>query len=75
MNQKSTILTVRESRILMLMLQSYSQKMIADQLQISIETVRTHIKHIKAKLGLHTITELINWAHENGMRNMPEQDE
>ena len=36
-----------------------SYKMVADELGISIETVRTHIKRIYEKLHVHSVAEAI----------------
>ena len=61
--------TKQELQIIRLLLKSYSQKMIAGELDISIETVRTHMKHIRAKGGFHSQLQLINWAHQSGLFN------
>jgi DNA-binding NarL/FixJ family response regulator len=41
-------------------MKGYSYKMIAADLNISIETVRTHIKRIYEKLHVHSAAEAIN---------------
>ena len=57
----------RELQIISLLKKSYLQKMIAEELNVSIETVRSHIKHIKSKLGVHSTLEIINWAHQSDL--------
>ena len=53
-------LAAREQQILQLLMNGYSYKMIAAELTISIETVRTHIKRIYEKLHVHSASEAIN---------------
>lgn len=50
-------LAAREQQILQLLMKGYSYKMIAAELNISIETVRTHIKRIYEKLHVHSANE------------------
>lgn len=52
-------LAAREQEILQLLMKGYSYKMIAAELKISIETVRTHIKRIYEKLHVHSANEAI----------------
>jgi DNA-binding NarL/FixJ family response regulator len=52
-------LTERETETLKSLAQGNSYKMIADELSISIDTVRTHIKRIYEKLHVHSQTEAI----------------
>jgi len=53
-------LSSREQQILQLLMRGYSYKMIAAELDIAIETVRTHIKRIYEKLHVHCAQEAIN---------------
>lgn len=53
-------LSAREQEILQLLMKGYSYKMIAAELKITIETVRTHIKRIYDKLHVHSAQEAIN---------------
>jgi DNA-binding NarL/FixJ family response regulator len=52
-------LAKREQEILQLLMKGYSYKMIAAELTISVETVRTHIKRIYEKLHVHSAQEAI----------------
>ncbi len=52
-------LTERETETPRSLSQGNSYKMIADELHISIDTVRTHIKRIYEKLHVHSQTEAI----------------
>jgi len=52
-------LTVKEKEIVFGLVDGLSYKMIADQMDISIETVRTHIKNIYKKLHVHCKAEVI----------------
>ena len=58
-SKKTYQLTPRQSQIVEGLVQGLSYKMIADQLLISTETVRDHIKKIYKKLQIHSRTELI----------------
>lgn len=55
-------LTPREKEILGLLSKGESYKLIAQQLTISIDTVRTHIKKIYEKLHVHSQTEAVSKA-------------
>ena len=46
------LLSAREIQVLNLVIGGQSNKEIAKQLNLSIETVKTHLKHIMAKLGV-----------------------
>jgi DNA-binding NarL/FixJ family response regulator len=60
-------LTNREKEILQSMVQGNSYKMIAADLQISQETVKTHIKRIYEKLQVHSQTEAVVKAIQQGL--------
>lgn len=55
-------LTVREHDVLSLLSKGESYKLIASQLKISLDTVRTHIKNIYEKLHVHSQTEAVSKA-------------
>jgi len=55
-------LTPRETEILTLLSQGNSYKLIAAQADISLDTVRTHIKKIYEKLQVHSQTEAVSKA-------------
>jgi DNA-binding NarL/FixJ family response regulator len=50
-------LTKREIQILEFIKRGYSTKKVAEELHISYETVRTHLKNIYQKLHVHTLVE------------------
>lgn len=52
-------LSPREKDVLQCLVQGLSYKMIAHQLMISFETVRSHIKRIYEKLQVHNNTEAV----------------
>lgn len=60
-------LTHREKEILLSLSQGNSYKMIAADFGISIETVRTHIKKIYEKLHVHSQTEAVSKAINEGL--------
>jgi len=55
-------LTPREDEILGLIAKGYSNKLIARELDISVGTIKVHVKHILKKLRLHTRVEAAVWA-------------
>jgi DNA-binding NarL/FixJ family response regulator len=50
-------LTEREEQVLALLAKGYAYKEIADQMSISFETVRTHVRSLYDKLHVHSRTE------------------
>jgi DNA-binding NarL/FixJ family response regulator len=52
-------LTAREEEILILLTNGYANKEIADRINISIDTVRTHLKHIYEKLHVRSRAEAV----------------
>jgi DNA-binding NarL/FixJ family response regulator len=63
--QKDEKLTPRESEILKLVAEGYSNLLIADKLFISVRTVESHKNHIMQKLELTTTVELVKYALKN----------
>lgn len=55
-------LTLREREILQLLVEGFSNRAVAEQLQTSRRTVETHRLHIMKKLGLRTIPDLVKYA-------------
>jgi LuxR family transcriptional regulator, maltose regulon positive regulatory protein len=55
----SDLLTVRERDVLAMISQGLSNKRVARALEISPETVKSHVKHIFLKLGVSTRTEAV----------------
>jgi len=58
-------LTPREEEILGLLERGYSNKLIARDLDLSVGTVKVHVKHILKKLRLKTRLEAAVWAVQN----------
>lgn len=55
----SARLSLREEQILQLLSQGYANKVIADKLGISIDTVCSHLKHVFNKLHVSSRTEAV----------------
>jgi DNA-binding NarL/FixJ family response regulator len=64
-------LTSRECDILSLVAQGLSNQEIGDALAISIETVRTHVKRVYAKLGARDRVHAVIAAYESGLVPRP----
>ncbi len=60
-------LTEREEGVLELLLAGRSAPYIADQLCVSQNTVKTHVRHIYAKLDIHTRQELLDLVQEQAV--------
>jgi DNA-binding NarL/FixJ family response regulator len=59
--------TRREREVLMLLLTGASNEAIAEQLFMTGNTVKTHVKSILAKLGLPDRVHVVIWGFENGL--------
>jgi DNA-binding NarL/FixJ family response regulator len=59
-SHQSELLSLREQEVVELILKGRSYKMVADDLNISINTVRTYIKSIYKKLKVNSNIELAN---------------
>jgi DNA-binding NarL/FixJ family response regulator len=64
-------LTPRELEILQLIVDGKSNKEIADQLKLSVNTVAVHRANIMDTLGIHKAAELVVYAIRNGLVNIP----
>ena len=64
-------LTTRELQILQLIVDGKSNKEIADQLSLSVNTVAVHRANIMDALGIHKTAELVVYAIRNGLVNIP----
>ena len=60
-------LTEQEARVLRLVAQGLNNQAIAQTLHISLNTVKTHLKHIFAKLGVSDRTQAAVWAWRHGL--------
>ena len=56
---ESSLLTQREREILGLMTKGYAEKEIADMMHVSVNTVKTHRKHIYQKLHIRSRAEVL----------------
>ena len=64
-NKVLDALTEREHEIAKTILDGLSYKLIADELKISIDTVRAHIKNIYKKLNINSKSELFKMFNSN----------
>jgi DNA-binding NarL/FixJ family response regulator len=64
-------LTPREREILSFLAQGKSGPEIAEELSIAPLTVRTHIRNVIEKLGVHSRLEAVTYALRNGMIDSP----
>ena len=55
-------LTSQEKKVLKLLVEGKSYKLIAQELFVSVDTIKTHIRNIYAKLQVHSGTEAVSLA-------------
>jgi DNA-binding NarL/FixJ family response regulator len=66
-DEAPVVLTDRETSVLGLLAQGQSNKEIARALQITEDTVKSHVKHILAKLGVQSRTQAVLSAQQRGL--------
>jgi PAS domain S-box-containing protein len=66
-------LTKRQLEVLQLLAEGKSTQQIADELYLSKTTVRNHIAHLMANLGVHTRVQAVIAASRAGLIHMPKQ--
>ena len=59
-------LTSREEEVLLTVARGRTNAEIADELYISLSTVKTHLASLMNKLGARNRVEIAMWAHESG---------
>jgi len=69
--ERNSGLTAREIEILQLICDGKSNKEIAAQLDLSVNTVAVHRANIMDALGIHKTAELVVYAIRNGLVNVP----
>jgi len=70
---ESAHLSVREEQILRLLAQGYPNKLIADKLEISIDTVCSHLKRVFEKLHVNSRTEaVVRYMTSKTLQHNPE---
>jgi DNA-binding NarL/FixJ family response regulator len=60
-------LTPRETDVLKLIVQGYTNRQIGEELNISVRTAESHRANLSEKLGLHSRVELVRYAREHGL--------
>lgn len=69
--ERGTGLTARELEILQHIVAGKSNKEIASDLNLSVNTVSVHRANIMDRLGIHKTAELVVYAIRNGLVNLP----
>jgi len=69
--ERNAGLTPREVEILQFICDGKSNKEIANQLELSANTVAVHRANIMDALGIHKTAELVVYAIRNGLVNVP----
>lgn len=73
-DQKTQLLTARELEVLQLLAKGRSTEMIADELFISVNTVRNHVASILSKLGVHSKLEAVAIAAREKLISLTDDD-
>lgn len=64
-------LTPREIEVIGLIAQGYTNRQVAESLNLSVRTVESHRSHITSKLGLRSRLELVRYAQDHGLLGDP----
>ena len=67
------LLTDREMDVLRLLCDGHTDKEIAERLYLSIRTINGHLRHVYTKLGVHSRTEAMHTALEQGWVNLADE--
>ena len=67
-------LTLREIEVLQLLAKGYTNRQIAEHLNLSPRTVEGHRANVSGKLGLHSRVELVEYAEKHGLLKVREQN-
>jgi DNA-binding NarL/FixJ family response regulator len=69
--ERDTALTARELEVLQHIVAGKSNKEIASELDLSVNTISVHRANIMERLGIHKTAELVVYAIRNGLVNLP----
>jgi len=69
--ERATALTARELEVLQHIVAGKSNKEIASELELSVNTISVHRANIMDRLGIHKTAELVVYAIRNGLVNLP----
>jgi len=70
----ATVLSARECEVLALVVDGYSNREIAEELGIARNTVKNHLRHILAKLGVRNRTQAAAYAVSHGLVCLSPED-
>lgn len=68
-------LTVREREVLTLIAHGYGRKQVAERMHLSVNTVRTHMQSLLAKLGVHSALEAVALVEQQLGKSAPFPDD
>jgi DNA-binding NarL/FixJ family response regulator len=66
-------LTTREEEVLVMLSKGYSNKEIADRIELSVDTVRSHLKHIYEKMHVRSRAEAVARYMTSKLSSSPER--
>jgi len=62
---RKVTLTERERQVLFWMQKGFSNKMIAQEIGVTVATIKVHSKSLYRKIGVENRTQAAHWAHLN----------
>lgn len=74
MGDRGDLLTTREMEVVRALARGSTNSEIADELFMSVNTVRNHIQRIAAKLGVRSRLDVVMTALRSGLIDMPDPD-
>lgn len=61
----NTNLSIREAEIMKLLLDGLGANDVAERLCLSVDTVKTHKRNAMQRVGVHSFSEFVDYAHRN----------
>ena len=73
MTGASDLITARERQVIQSLLEGATAREVAQELELSLHTVRTHIRNIYGKTGVTSRLELLRWQIESDSDSYPKE--
>ena len=67
-------LSPRQVQVLQLVAQGYTSREIAEEIELSVHTVRVHRAQLMQRLNVHNVAELISLAYKAGLLSARQEE-